>query len=349
MATELVENFRYTSEMYREFVTAGPNAASEFDCLFMYSGGKDSTFMLDRFVNGLGKRVLAYTFDIPFESKHSVQNVRGMRDKIDAEFLLDSDDDGITKVMTEIFSRSPEKPGKYLDEKLPCYSCRSFFLIRAILVAFERKIPCIALCADPQQILTMESDVRKVVQGFYRTFGAKLTDEVFKGRIEEILFAPAEELPRIVFPYIGSRYDYDPDQMVAEMKDKGLYSASPLETHCRLFGLLNLYSYTHWGSMYYKINASSHLRAAHRNPDQQRTSFSLKFPKALNVIELEERLRTTLFAISANEGDPAEHERELIELFSMLGATEDAAAHVARTCLDLKETAAEFGIPLPRR
>ncbi|WP_433214261.1 OzmP [Lentzea sp. CA-135723] len=348
MATELVENFRYTSERYREFQNAGPNLAGEFDCLFMYSGGKDSTFMLDRFVNGMNKRVLAYTFDIPFESKHSVENVRGAQGKIGAEFLLDSDDDGITRVMAEIFSRKPEKPGKYLDEKLPCYSCRSFFLIRAILVAFERKIPYIALCADPQQILTMESDVRKVVQGFYQQFGQKLTDEVFKGRVEEILFASTEELPRIVFPYVGSRYDYDPDQMVAELKDKGLYNASPLETHCRLFGLLNLYSYTHWGSMYYKINAASHLRASHRNPDLQRTSFSLKFPKALNVIDLEDRLRTTLFAISADEGDPAEHERELVGLFTMLGATGDAAAHVARTCLDLRATAAEFGLPLPR-
>ncbi|CAM5515500.1 Bifunctional polymyxin resistance protein ArnA [Streptomyces alboniger] len=43
---------------------------------FMYSGGKDSTYMLDKFVNEYGKRTLAYTFDVPFESTHAAQNIK---------------------------------------------------------------------------------------------------------------------------------------------------------------------------------------------------------------------------------------------------------------------------------
>lgn len=346
VATDLVENFRYTSAVYREFVAAPPNPHGEHDCLFMYSGGKDSSFMLDRVVNDLGKRVLSYTFDIPFDSKHSLENVRKVKGRIDADFLIDRDEPGITRLMSEVFSRTPEKPGKYLDEKLPCYSCRTFFLIRAIIHAVERKIPYVVLCADPQQILTMESNVRKVVQGFYQQFGSKLVDEVFKGKVEDVLFAPGDDLPKIVFPYVGSRYDYDPDQMVAELKDKGLYDSSPLETHCKLFPLLNMYSFTHWGSMYYKLNAASHLRSLHRNGDQQRASFSLVFPKALNVLDLEERLRTTLFAIAADRGAAEDHERELVELFTMLGATDEAARYVARNCLEMRATAADLNIDL---
>ena len=104
----------------------------------MYSGGKDSTYMLDKFVNEYGKRVLAFTFNVPFESVHAVQNVERAREKIAASFVLDADDDNIKLMMREVFNRpAPKKPGTYLDEKLPCSSCRSFVMLRAILMAYR--------------------------------------------------------------------------------------------------------------------------------------------------------------------------------------------------------------------
>ncbi|MEU1785776.1 OzmP [Streptomyces sparsogenes] len=345
-AEDLLVNYHYTSEVFADFQQAPP-AAGEFDCLFMYSGGKDSTYMLDKFVDEYGKRVLAYTFDVPFESVHAAQNIALAREKIPATYLLDADDDNIKLMMREVFNRpAPTKPGRYLDEKLPCVSCRTFFVLRAILTAHERRIPYIALCADPQQILTMESNVREIVRGFYNTFGERLTGTLFGERLEDLLFEDDDDLPKIVFPFIAMRNEYDPDRIVEELQAKGLYDSSPLETHCTLFPLLNYYSFKNWDCMFYKLNAASHARAVRRNGDQARNTFSIKFPRTLDLAGVEERLGRVVMAIAAGEGSREEHERTLVDLFQHMDASEDAARFVARSFLDMRSVADDLGIRL---
>ncbi|WP_198030999.1 MULTISPECIES: OzmP [Frankia] len=346
VAVEMFENFTYVSRTYEEFANSGPNERGPYDCLLMYSGGKDSTYMLDKFVNEYHKRVVSYTFEIPFESSHAAANMRLAQERIPATFVTDRSDK-IKDMMREVFNRPvPERPGKYLDEKLPCVSCRSFFVIRAILHAWRNNIPYIILCADPQQTLTMESNVRKIVKNFYQIFGRDRTGEFFSGGLEELLFADERELPKIVFPFVALRDEYDPDRIVAELKAKGIYESSPFETHCTLFPLLNYYSFRNWGCMFYKLNASSYVRAVNRNKDYDRSTYSVKFPRSVDVAEVEDRLRAIVFEIAAGEGDPGAHEEALVEVFKQLDAGEDAARYVARSFLDLRTVAADMGIRL---
>ena len=346
VAVEMFENFTYVSRTYEEFANSGPNERGPYDCLLMYSGGKDSTYMLDKFVNEYHKRVVSYTFEIPFESSHAAANMRLAQERIPATFVTDRSDK-IKDMMREVFNRPvPERPGKYLDEKLPCVSCRSFFVIRALLHAWRNNIPYIILCADPQQTLTMESNVRKIVKNFYQIFGRDRTGEFFSGGLEELLFADERELPKIVFPFVALRDEYDPDRIVAELKAKGIYESSPFETHCTLFPLLNYYSFRNWGCMFYKLNASSYVRAVNRNKDYDRSTYSVKFPRSVDVAEVEDRLRAIVFEIAAGEGDPGAHEEALVEVFKQLDAGEDAARYVARSFLDLRTVAADMGIRL---
>lgn len=348
-AEELLTNYRYTADVFAEFQQAEP-AEGEYDCLFMYSGGKDSTYMLDKFVNEYGKRVLAFTFDVPFESEHAAQNIELAREKIDATFVLDADDDNIKRMMREVFNRpAPPKPGKYLDEKLPCVSCRTFFVLRAILMAYRQKIPYIALCADPQQILTMESNVREVVRGFYKTFGESLADSLFAGQLEDLLFDEEQNLPKIVFPFIAMRHEYDPDRIIEELRAKGLYQSSPMETHCTLFPLLNYYSFKHWDCMFYKLNASTHVRSVKRNGDNDRSTFSIKFPRSMDLTDVERRLGEVTLELAEGGGNREEHERTLVDLFQRMGASEDAAQFVAQSFLGMHEVADDLGIQLPRK
>jgi hypothetical protein len=347
VATEFLHNIKYANEVYEEFRTSGANPRGPYDCLLMFSGGKDSTYLLDKFVNEEKRRVVAYTFDVPFESDHAAENLRLVREKIPVPFVLDKDDDNIKKVVREAFNRpAPEKPGKYLDEKMPCMSCRTFFVIRAIIYAYRNAIPYVVFCADPQQIMTIDSNVREILKGFYRSFGEEFTDTQLKSDVEEMLFAEDDCLPKIVFPFIAMRSDYDPDKIVEKLKAKGLYNSSPLETHCTLFPLLNYYSFSHWGCMFYKLNASSYVRAVKRSKESARTTYSIKFPRSVNILEIEEKLKKLLFEIAAGEGNPREQEEMLIVLFTQLDATEEAARFVARTCLNMRETAAEIGIQL---
>ena len=159
---ELMENLKFAKKNYEIFRQSTLKECAKYECLFMYSGGKDSTYMLDKFVNKEKRTVLAYTFRIPFESEHAVENIQKVRSKIGAEYFVDSDDENIKKLMRYVFNEiKPKKPGRYLDEKLPCMLCRSFFVLRAINYAYKNKIPFIIFCADPQQIITTQSDIKK--------------------------------------------------------------------------------------------------------------------------------------------------------------------------------------------
>ncbi|MFB6556621.1 OzmP, partial [Streptomyces sp. NPDC056405] len=137
-----------------------------------------------------------------------------------------------------------------------------------------------------------------------------------------------------------------PDRIVAELKAKGLYDSSPLETHCTLFPLLNYYSFKNWDCMFYKLNASSHKRSVARNKDFDRSTFSIKFPRAANIADIEERMKRVVLEIAEHRGDTAEHERELIDIFRQLDATEDGARFVAQSFLGMRTVAADMGIEL---
>jgi hypothetical protein len=344
---ELLANVKSAVDRYEDFRSRPPAPSGRYDCLLMFSGGKDSTYLLDKFVNDDHKRVLVYTFDVPFESRHAAENIRLVQSKIAATFVIDKDDQNIKTVMRTVFNGPPpERPGKYLDEKLPCHSCRTFFVIRAILYAFKQEIPYIIFCADPQQIMTIQSGVRDVVKSFYRSFGRELAGEPFMSEVEELLFADEQRLPTIVFPFVAMRREYDPDVIVSELKSKGLYTSSPLETHCTLFPLLNYYSLKYWGCMFYKLNASSYLRAVNRHERAARTTYSLKFPRAADILKIERDLKTMLFEIAAGNGDRQAQEDELTALFMQLESTEETARFVARSCLAMRAVAADTGIDL---
>ncbi|WP_435294485.1 hypothetical protein [Streptosporangium sp. G11] len=347
IASHLVRNVAPVREAYEEFErnTPAPHHG-RYDCLLMYSGGKDSTYLLDKMVNERGLRVLSYTFSPPFESDHAAGNIRLARERIPATFVIDRDD-GVTKVMRSVFGRPvPKGSGNYLDEKLPCLSCRTFFVIRAILRARREGIPYILICADPQQTLTMEPSVRKIVRDFYRAFGRDLTHELFGDEIERLLVADEAELPKIVFPFAAGRDEYDPERIVAELTAKGLYRSSPFETHCRLLPLLNHYSFRNWDCMFYKLNASSQIRAFSRNGDRYRPTYSVRFPRTMDLPAIERELKRITFEIAAGRGDAAAHEAALVDLFRRLGASDEAARYVADNFLDMRPIAESLGIDL---
>lgn len=343
---ELFRNFEFTRQNYEEFLASDVNPDAPYDVLLMYSGGKDSTYMLDRFVNQERRRVLAYTFKIPFESDHVTENISRVQNKIAVDFEVDADDENVQILMRYVFNQmQPRQPAKYLDEKLPCAICRSLYVLRAILYAQRRKIPFIVFCADPQQILTTESDVVQIVKNFYSMVGAEVTEELFGRQLEDILFAGADELPKIVFPYIGMRHSYDPGEIVEYLKERDLYSSSPIETHCKLFPLLNFYALKNYGCSFYRLNMASEKRKL-LNDQEDLSTFSIEFPKHLDVLGFERRYRDVIMSIVAGEMSREEQESELRLVLKELELEPSATQFLVDNFLDVHEIAGELGVEL---
>jgi hypothetical protein len=145
------------------------------------------------------------------------------------------------------------------------------------------------------------------------------------------------------------RNSYEPEQMIAELRAKGLYRSSPMETHCTLFPLLNYYSFKHWDCMFYKLNASTQQRVRTRgrtDPASARTTFSIAFPEDLDLLDVEGRLRRVTLEIAAKAGDPGSQREELVAVFRALGADEQAAGFVADSFLQMPSLASSMGIRL---
>lgn len=342
----VVHNVAALRERFDEFRRAPPNPDGDHDCLLMYSGGKDSTYALTQVVDELGKRVLAYTFDVPYQSTDAIANMRLAKERLDATFVVDRDE-SIVDVMRSVFTRPPPlRPGRYLDEKLPCIACRSFFLVKAILYAAERRIPYVLLCADPQQTLTMEWRTQEILRELARAAGSDAVDSALGRALDELLFRDPDELPKVVFPFVADGVEYEPERMAAEMAARGVYRSSPFETHCKLLPLLNHYSFKHWDSMFYKLNASSHVRATRRGGADARATYSVRFADGLDVVAVEEELKALTLGLADGSAPRAEAEERLRDVFRRLGASDDAAATVARNYVDLRAIAADVGVPL---
>lgn len=344
----MIDNHRYSSDSYRSFLDASPDPDAPYDCLFMYSGGKDSTFMLDRFVNAEKRRTLSYTFDIPFQSEHAMRNIRKIQQRIPIDYFIDRADDKIRRLMQHIFNNTPvRKPAQYLDEKTPCMMCRDFFILRAIVHATKNRIPFIIFCADPQQIITIQSKIKEIVKAFYNRIGRELTTELFDDDLEDILFLEEDKLPKIVFPYIAMRNAYKPDEIIAYLKENDLYTSSPLETHCTLFPLLNYYSFKNYGCSFYRLNMASQIRGAGAH---EASTFGITFDTdGSRLIEAEAEYQSVILDIVNSGADEESQRRRLADVFSKLAFEKDASDYLVDKYLNMRALAQDMGIDLSRR
>jgi len=67
--------FKTESELRAVFEESGARNRSNYDCLMLYSGGKDSSYALSRLV-GMGYRVYAFTLDNGYISEGAKDNIR---------------------------------------------------------------------------------------------------------------------------------------------------------------------------------------------------------------------------------------------------------------------------------
>lgn len=73
---------------------------SKYDCMLLYSGGKDSTYVLMRLVE-MGYHVLAYTFDNGYLSKQAFNNIRNITNALGVDCIIEK-----FPMMDQVFSES---------------------------------------------------------------------------------------------------------------------------------------------------------------------------------------------------------------------------------------------------
>lgn len=242
METKMVEKIRRNS------------SGRAYDCLVLYSGGKDSTFMLYRLVNKLHLRVLALTFDNWFIAPETYANIRRVLSNINADHVF-------FRPSWEM-NKSIFKAGLVDSHRVPrakelafmighaCWPCFTQIGLLALKIALEKNIPSIVIGTTPGQMHQKRYDLTSKYNGILDTYLSmvvpmlkllKITNRPEeKSRMELSWFAKLKALQvQLICFYEHIRYD---ERVVLETITKNLgwekpRSTDSCSTNCQLNSL----------------------------------------------------------------------------------------------------------------
>ncbi|MCP4154807.1 MAG: AMP-binding protein, partial [bacterium] len=96
-----LEYFKTNDDFHQVLQKAKASKKGDYDCLMLYSGGKDSSYVLHRLVVEMGLKVLAFTFDNGYISETAFENIRRTTTLLNVKsIILDSE------AMKDIFVES---------------------------------------------------------------------------------------------------------------------------------------------------------------------------------------------------------------------------------------------------
>jgi len=262
--TERVTNSAATLD---EAVAAARSAteglASDYDCILLYSGGKDSSLALVELVRKRRMRVLAVTLDNGFLAAATAHNMRTMLDAVGADHIVVRPQ---KQLMGGIYRSALTKDFgtetiKY--STAACGSCIGVVFAVGMRMAQAFTVPLLAGGWTPGQMTTSAfvptEFLHRVVDS--NLDPVEFTDEVLAAGLRNLRAASGKFPIGLINPLYAS--DYREDEIVDTLAGfgwrppKGTDSCS---TNCRLNGLLIVEHLKRHGYHPYAYELSHHVR-----------------------------------------------------------------------------------------
>ena len=218
-----------------------------YDVIVAYSGGKDSTYTLDIFVNKYKLRVLALTLDNTFISPRALQNISNVCWNLGIDNLLVKP---APQTLRKIFRTAAQKElytAKTLERASTiCTSCISFVKGAVLRTALEKNIPFVGYGWSPGQA-PIQSSVMRTNPTLMKSSQQATLEPLLKIAGESILshfvtdaqFAHKDIFPWNIHPL--AFLDYDEKQIITRIEKLGWEKpddTDPNSTNC----LLNAYA-----------------------------------------------------------------------------------------------------------
>lgn len=148
---EINQYFKTPADFETVFMDAGEMKGGDYDCLLLYSGGKDSTYVLSKLLH-MGLNVLAYFFDNGYTSEQAYKNIIHSFEQFQVDYVIDKQEN-----MNDIFLSGIKK------ECSVCNGCFKVLSYRSLKLAFEKGIKYIVTGFSRGQIfdLRLESIYRQ--------------------------------------------------------------------------------------------------------------------------------------------------------------------------------------------
>jgi len=236
----------------------------DYDCLVLYSGGKDSSLALSIASRRLGLRVLAFTLDNGFLSAGAADNMRRVLDGLGVDHVLFRPPGTVMRPLYRISMelRFGADTTKY--STAGCGSCISVVLATGLRLATAHRIPLLVGGWTPGQFTTSAlcsvSFLEDVVRRHFDPLTAaspSLADQLAAWRRSVDATRPAG----LLNPLYASRYSEG--DTLAALSDLGWKTPPDTDscsTNCRLNGLLIVDHLRRHGYHPYVYELAHHVR-----------------------------------------------------------------------------------------
>ncbi len=237
----------------------------EFDCVIGYSGGKDSTALVDTFVYDYELDPLLITVDTGFMTDVAKQNIRDTLNKMNLyqnQILIEDAVPVFSKLYKQFFFHHDSNE-KTLTVSI-CHTCTDLIHTIVTKEAMKRNILHVIIGFSPDQI----------ARYFYET---SKTDTIRDGTPPSLLkmylskedlrwYFTQEEInskffPRIIYPY--HVIQYDENEIIARIEAKGLIEvgkADPVLTNCHVVKAALMYDLYRFGGLTYMLQYAELVR-----------------------------------------------------------------------------------------
>jgi hypothetical protein len=222
---------------------------NKYDALVLYSGGKDSTYLIRRMqMEFPNLRILAFTLDNGFMSPVAQQNINDMLPRLNVDHLFIKPHDTFYKKLFRYAITHLNSDGGYGTVD---FSDGEFLLDTARNLAAEKKIPLILCGYSKYQVQNglklnhFESPREKELTDRTETAGLKIKD-IFQDQNDLELWWQASkvdknDIARLIFPLYA--WDLKEEEIKDKVKEWGLMNAknhSPIVTNHQLVALLGV-------------------------------------------------------------------------------------------------------------
>ena len=136
---------------------------SQYDCLCLYSGGKDSTNMLYNLVSVLKLRVLAFTLDNWFLSPQTYENIEKVVSKLKVDHMFYKPD---WEIASHLFKSGIKNFDKTKESKKMsflvghvCWPCFVMISLSSMKIAIEKNILNVVVGTTPGQLTQKRKDL----------------------------------------------------------------------------------------------------------------------------------------------------------------------------------------------
>ena len=147
-----------------------------YDCICLYSGGKDSTFMLYQLVKKHKLRVLAVTLDNYFLAPQAQENIKNITKALKVDHTFCRPDFELVKELMKASINESHRINRTKELSFMigfvCWPCFTMIGLYALKTALERNIPNIVIGTTPGQLRQKRYDLVSKYKGAFDSYNS---------------------------------------------------------------------------------------------------------------------------------------------------------------------------------